>query len=303
MAASAEHLIGAEAGHAAAVERADLEKAGTAGDLVARDRDGVAQRAGPGGFGGTEDGHAGATEKRCEVHRSAIVAKDKAGVGDPVGEIEGGSFAGEVLKIGTIGLADSAAGFHIARSAHEDRLERMFLHEVTDHGGKGGWVPSLGRAVGRTGKDGEVGLGGSLRRSGQRGWRIRQLLSPLGQTQIFEKPEILVSHVDKAEGGGATRAVFGKKGVAEIPFKSGPVGYREDFQSNAQGIRECDGRSHPAFFQFASQGHRPAGNREILQIRKQDGSEGSKGGGAGDDQRRSTIQPRPVKADSGERED
>jgi hypothetical protein len=80
-------------------------------------------------------------------------------------------------------------------------------------------------------------LGGSLRRSGQGGWRSRQLLFPFGQTQIFEKPEILVSHVDETEGGGATRAVFGKKGVAEIPFESGPVGHRENFQRHPQGVR------------------------------------------------------------------
>jgi hypothetical protein len=137
MAASTEHLFGGEAGHAAAVEGADLEKAGTTGDLVVSDRNRVAQGAGPGRFGGAEDGHAGPTEEGSKVHRSAVVAEDEAGVGDPVGEIEGGSFSGEVLKIGTIGLADSAAGFHIAWSAHEDRLERMFLHEVADDGGKG----------------------------------------------------------------------------------------------------------------------------------------------------------------------
>ena len=63
MAASAEHLFRGEAGHAAAVEGADLKKAGAAGNLVAGDSDRIAQGAGPSGFGGAEDGHAGSAKE------------------------------------------------------------------------------------------------------------------------------------------------------------------------------------------------------------------------------------------------
>ena len=81
-----EDFFGGEAGHTAPIDGAGFEKAGAAGDFVADDGDGGAEGAGPSGFGGAEDGDGGLAQVGREVHGAAIVAKDEAGVGEPVGE-------------------------------------------------------------------------------------------------------------------------------------------------------------------------------------------------------------------------
>ena len=46
-----ENFFWGQSCHAPAVGRAGFQKAGTAGDLMSDDYDGVAERTGPGGFG------------------------------------------------------------------------------------------------------------------------------------------------------------------------------------------------------------------------------------------------------------
>ena len=107
------------------------------------------------------------------MHRTAVVAKDEAGVGEPVSQIERAGLAGEVGDGGTEGLGYRLAGFDISRTAEEDRLERMGFLKIPDDGSEGVWIPTFGRSVSGTRKDGQVRFGGSIFGFGQDG-RLRQ---------------------------------------------------------------------------------------------------------------------------------
>ena len=91
--ARGEDFLGGKASHAAVIERAGFEEAGAAGDFMLGDGNGGAEGTCPSGFGGAEDGDGGFSEEGGEVHGSAVVAKDKLSVGEPVGEFEGSGFS------------------------------------------------------------------------------------------------------------------------------------------------------------------------------------------------------------------
>ena len=93
MPAGGQNFFGCEAGHAAAIEWADLEKAGAAGNFVTGDGDGIAERAGPSRLGGSEDGNPGSAQKRGQVHGATVVTENEAGMGNPMSEVEGGGFS------------------------------------------------------------------------------------------------------------------------------------------------------------------------------------------------------------------
>jgi len=101
------------------------------------------------------------------------VAKDEAGVGEPVSQVESTRLAGEVGDGGTEGLGYRLAGFDISRTAEEDRLEGMGLLKIPDDGSERGGIPAFGRSVSGTRKDGQVRFGGSIFGFGQDG-RLRQ---------------------------------------------------------------------------------------------------------------------------------
>jgi hypothetical protein len=68
-------------------------------------------------------------------------------------------------------LGNGLAGFDISRAAHEDRLERVGLLQIADHGSEGGRVPAFGGSIGGAREDGEIGLGGGIFWFGEsRGW-------------------------------------------------------------------------------------------------------------------------------------
>jgi hypothetical protein len=89
-----------------------------------------------------------------KVHRTAVMAEDEAGVGEPVGQVECAGLAGEVGDGGTEGLGYRLAGFDISRTAEEDRLEGMGLLKIPDDGSERGGIPAFGRSVSGTRKDG-----------------------------------------------------------------------------------------------------------------------------------------------------
>jgi len=91
--ASGQDFLWRESCHTAAVDGAGFEEAGAAGDFVANDGDRRAEGTGPGGFGGAKDGDGGFAEEGGQMHRTAVVAQDEAGVGEPVGEFERAGFS------------------------------------------------------------------------------------------------------------------------------------------------------------------------------------------------------------------
>ncbi len=91
--ARGQDFLGGEAGHAAVVEGAGFEETGATGDFVLGDGNGGAEGTCPSGFSGAEDGDGGFSEEGGKVHGSAVVAKDKLSVGEPVGEFESGGFS------------------------------------------------------------------------------------------------------------------------------------------------------------------------------------------------------------------
>ena len=109
--------------------------------------------------------------------------------------------------------------------------------------------------------------------------------------------------MDEAVRGGAAGTIFGEKGVAPIPLKSGPIGSRQDFQSNAEGIGEGHSRGHISFFKFGTEAKRPAGNGEILHPREENGSQWSQRSWSGDQQACALTEPGLVKSDGGDRKD
>ena len=103
------------------------------------------------------------------MHGATVVAEDDAGVGQPVSQVESTRLAREVGDGGTEGLGYRLAGFDISRAAEEDRLEGMgFLKIAYDRSERGG-IPTFGRPVSSSGKDGEVRLGWSSFGPGQHG--------------------------------------------------------------------------------------------------------------------------------------
>ncbi len=91
--ARGEDLLGGKAGHAAVVEGAGFEEAGAAGHFMLGDGNGGVEGTCPSVFGGAEDGDGGFSTEGSEVHGSAVMAKDKLSVGEPVGEFESGGFS------------------------------------------------------------------------------------------------------------------------------------------------------------------------------------------------------------------
>jgi hypothetical protein len=129
------------------------------------------------------------------MHGATVVAKDEAGVGQPVSQVESTRLAREVGDGGTEGLGYRLAGFDISRAAEEDRLEGMgFLKIAYDRSERGG-IPTFGRPVSSSGKDGEVRLGWSIFGFGQDG-RLGQFSFAFGQSEVFQKTEILIGHMN-----------------------------------------------------------------------------------------------------------
>jgi len=62
-----------------------------------------------------------------------------------------------------------------------------------------GGIPAFGRSVSGTGKDGEVRLGWSIFGPGQHG-RLGQFGFAFRQSEVFQKTEILVGHMDVSVG-------------------------------------------------------------------------------------------------------
>ena len=91
--ACGEDFFGVESGHTAPIDGAGFEEAGAAGDFVADDGDGGAKGTGPSRFGGSKDGNSGFAEKGSQMHRTAVVAEDEAGVSKPVSEFKSRSFS------------------------------------------------------------------------------------------------------------------------------------------------------------------------------------------------------------------
>ena len=110
-------------------------------------------------------------------------------------------------------MGNGLAGFDISRATHEDRLERVGLLEIADHGSEGGRFPAFGGSVCGAREDGEVGLGGSIFwfwESG--GWG--KLGFAFRQTKIFKKAEVLVGHMDITVGGCSAGLMFGEERVS-----------------------------------------------------------------------------------------
>jgi hypothetical protein len=103
------------------------------------------------------------------MHGATVVAEDDAGMGEPVSQVECAGLAGEVGDGGTEELGYRLAGFDISRTAEEDRLEGMGFLKIPDDGSEGVWIPTFGRSVSGSGKNGEVRLGGSILGFGQHG--------------------------------------------------------------------------------------------------------------------------------------
>jgi hypothetical protein len=97
------------------------------------------------------------------------MAEDEAGVGEPVGQVESTGFAGEVGDRRAEGLGNRLASLDISRTSEEYRLEGMGFLEIAYDQSEGVWVPTLGRPVSGSGKDGEVRLGWSIFGFGQDG--------------------------------------------------------------------------------------------------------------------------------------
>jgi hypothetical protein len=91
--ARGEDFLGGEAGHTAVIEGAGFEEAGATRDFMLGDGNGGAEGTCPSGFGRAEDGDGGFSEEGGKVHGSAVVAKNKLSVGEPVGEFESGGFS------------------------------------------------------------------------------------------------------------------------------------------------------------------------------------------------------------------
>jgi len=107
------------------------------------------------------------------MHGATVVAEDEAGMGEPVSQVECAGLAGEVGDGGTEGLGYRLAGFDISRTSEENRLEGMGFLEIAYDGSEGVWIPTFGRSVSGTRKDGQVRFGGSIFGFGQDG-RLRQ---------------------------------------------------------------------------------------------------------------------------------
>ena len=91
--ACGEDFFGGESGHTATIDGAAFEKAGAAGDFMADDANRRAEGSRPGGFGGAKDGNSGFAEKGSQMHRTAVVTQDEAGVREPVSEFKSCSFS------------------------------------------------------------------------------------------------------------------------------------------------------------------------------------------------------------------
>jgi hypothetical protein len=82
------------------------------------------------------------------------MAEDEAGVGEPVGQVESTGFAGEVGDRRAEGLGNRLASLDISRTSEEYRFEGMEFLKIPDDGSERGGIPSFGRSVSGTRKDG-----------------------------------------------------------------------------------------------------------------------------------------------------
>ena len=96
-------------------------------------------------------------------------------------------------------MGNRLARFNISRTAKENRFKGLGLLEIAYDGSKRGGIPAFGGSVSGPGKDGEVRLGGCIFGFGQDG-RLGQFGFALGESEIFQKTEILVGHMDVSVG-------------------------------------------------------------------------------------------------------
>jgi hypothetical protein len=129
------------------------------------------------------------------MHGATVVAKDEAGVGQPVSQVESTRLAREVGDGGTEGFRNRLAGFYISWTAEQNRFEGMGFLKIADDGSERGGIPAFGRSVSGSGKNGEVRLGWSIFGPGQHG-RLGQFGFGFRQSEVFQKTEILVGHMD-----------------------------------------------------------------------------------------------------------
>jgi len=148
--------------HASEIDGALAEKAGTTGNMVAEDSDGIADGSGEFGFGGAEDRHGFGAESGRHMHGATVIAENKRGVGDAVKELCEGGLAAEIGRINTRFFQKTGQCFSdrdVSNTAENYNLELVPGAQFCGHGGVAVNVPAFGGTIFRARTDDETGVG------------------------------------------------------------------------------------------------------------------------------------------------
>jgi hypothetical protein len=133
--------------HAAKVDGAFSQKAGTAFDLMANHVIGVSERAGELRFRRTKDSDDGNPKDRREMHRAGVVGEQQVAFAQLGDELIHPSFADTIDAVDPDRCFDGRADLRVSGCAEQNPLNRMLCGDRNRNRGEAFWKPPLGRPV------------------------------------------------------------------------------------------------------------------------------------------------------------